>query len=770
MPLALFHTALSGRLVIAGLDLVTYFYPYRVMAARVIGQGRLPFWNPDLYGGVPFLANIQTGVFYPGNLLFVLIHGPQAITWSIILHLALAGIFFFAFCRRAIELPAVASIIGALAFSAGGFALTQTDHLNQNNVIAWMPGVVLAVDQAYRLRSRGWAVLLGLFVALQVFAGHPQEQYYTAVVAAAWLCLLVLRDRRSGLRQIWSRFRYPLVGGALGVGMTAVQLIPSLELSHYGIRAGGVSYAEANLYAIPYRDILANLIPDYMTPIPLEWAGYVGVLPLLLAVVGVVRRWRDPVVLVLALLALLAAVVALGQGTPIFWLAYHLLPGYASFRVPPRALLVFTFAAAALAALGTAELQAQRARATHAWITLAVSGALLVLAFLVAGRLQRHGPLPLLDAFLPLDRWPVLKPWMGFIAPAVLLAVAARWWPVASVGLVLLVAGELYAAAQPLDALRPLPASLYSPDPSIDQALPNDRSPFRTVSVAQGAGKHPSIPEEELRGLGYGSDFRYANLRSARTGDWPNFPMQSARATLDGYDGGLLPLTSYVRFRGLLVPASTGKADFPIPSLTDRVPDLRLLGLLSVRYVVHDAGVSAGITDGLSKEGVSILENPDALKRAFLVHTVHASAGQDQDLVALANPDFDLKTEATVAGGACAGGQPGGADRVELLRNDAETVTTRVTADGAGLLVISDVDYPGWQATVDGKSQPVLLVDSLIQGVCLPPGRHDVELRFTPSHWALAVAISLASLALLLRFAFWPIGLARRLQPRWPIA
>ena len=759
MPLALFHRALSGRLVIAGLDLVTYFYPYRVMAARVIGQGRLPLWNPDLYAGVPFLANIQTAVFYPPNLLFVLIPGPQAVTWSIIGHLALAALLFFAFSRRALRVPVVASIVGALAFSTGGFALTQTDHLNQNNVLAWMPGVVLAVDQAYRRRSWGWAFLLGVFTTLQVFAGHPQEQYYTAAVAAAWLLMLVVRDRRSGLRGIWRGLSRPLLGGALALGVTAIQLIPTLELSRYGIRAGGVPFTDANYLALPFHELIASLVPDYSTQVTLEWAGYLGLVPLLLAVVGVVRRWRDPVVLLLAGLALAALAIALGRATPVFWLAYHVLPGYASFRVPPRVLLVFTFAAAALAAIGAAHLQAPSDRKNRTWMILAVAGGLFVLAFPVAWFLQRGRLLPVLDAVLPAGRWILLARWLALVVAAVLVALAMRRWPLLSAGLVLLVAGELYLAARPLDAVHPLPASVYSPDPLIDQSLPGDRSPFRSVSVAQGADKRPPISAADRLVL-RPDDYRYANSRSARVADWPNFPMQAARATLDGYDGGLLPLTSYVRFRSLLVPAGNNKADSTIPYLTDRPPDLRLLGLLGVRYVVQDAPL--GSPGALGAEGVSILENPNALPHAFLVHTVSASGGQEQDLSALANPYFDVKTEAIVANGTCATGPSDGADQVELLRNDAETVSVRVTTDSAGLLVVGTTDYPGWQARVDGKSQPVRLVDGLVQGVCVPAGRHDVELAFTPSHWALAVAVSGLSLLGLMLLGLVPALVKRR--------
>jgi len=761
MPLAVFHRALSGRLVIAGLDLVTYFYPYRVMAARVLGGGRLPLWNPDLYAGVPFLANIQAAVFYPPNLLFILIPGPQAVTWSIIGHLVLAGLLFFAFGRRALGLPAVASVVGALAFSAGGFALTQTDHLNQNNVFAWMPGVVLAVDQAYRRRSWRWSVGLGVVVALQLFAGHPQEQYYTAAVAAAWLVMLIVRDRRSGLGEIWGGLSRPLLGGTLGIGVASIQLIPTLEMSRYGIRAGGVPFADANFLALPFHQLLASIVPDYSTQVPLEWAGTIGLLPLLLAVVAVVRQWRDPVVLLLAGLALAALAIALGRTTPFFWLAYHVLPGFASFRVPPRVLLVFTFAAAALAAIGVGELLAQRDRNDRPWVVLAAAGGLFLLAFPLAWLLQRDRLLPVLDALLPAGRWVLLARWLALIAALVAIAFAARRWPLLSAALVVLIAGELYAAARPLDAVHPLPASVFSRNPLIDQALPSDRSPFRSVSVAQAAGKHPPISTADQGALAAG-DFRYANFRSARVGDWPNFPMQSARATLDGYDGGLLPLTSYVRFRGLLVAGGSDKADYPIPYLTDHAPDLRLLGLLGVRYILEDAGASSGTPDRLATEGVSIIENPDALTHAFVVHTLSASAGVENDLNALANPFFDVGTQAIVAGGTCPTGTSGAADRVELLRNDAETVSVRVTTDSPGLLVIGTTDYPGWQARVDGKSQPVLLVDTLVQGVCLPAGRHVIELSFTPSHWALAMALSGLSLLGLVLLGIGPLLLKRR--------
>jgi len=85
-----------------------------------------------------------------------------------------------------------------------------------------------------------------------------------------------------------------------------------------------------------------------------------------------------------------------------------------------------------------------------------------------------------------------------------------------------------------------------------------------------------------------------------------------------------------------------------------------------------------------------------------------------------------------------------------------------VATDNGGLLVISMVAYPGWTASIDGQSAPVLQVDGLLQGVCVPSGAHAVELRFTPSGWPAALAASLIGLLLVLY-----LGLAGRMPVRF---
>jgi uncharacterized membrane protein YfhO len=73
-------------------------------------------------------------------------------------------------------------------------------------------------------------------------------------------------------------------------------------------------------------------------------------------------------------------------------------------------------------------------------------------------------------------------------------------------------------------------------------------------------------------------------------------------------------------------------------------------------------------------------------------------------------------------------------------------VTLRAAATRPGVLVLSDVDYPGWKAEVDGRDAPVERVDYLLRGVRLEPGAHTVEFTYDPLSWKLGLGVSLLAL------------------------
>jgi len=104
---------------------------------------------------------------------------------------------------------------------------------------------------------------------------------------------------------------------------------------------------------------------------------------------------------------------------------------------------------------------------------------------------------------------------------------------------------------------------------------------------------------------------------------------------------------------------------------------------------------------------------------------------------------------------------PGGAAEhpllVARLAEDApERVVAELTANYTGLLVLTDLFYPGWIAEEDGKRLPILRADGWFRAVALPAGTHRVVFRYRPVAFYAGAAVSVAALVVLL--ILWALG------------
>ncbi len=754
---AVFRQSLSGRLVVAGYDLSLYAYPYRVAVAEALRQGRLPFWNPDIYLGVPLLANIPSAVLYPFNLVFVLSTRPQVLTIDMLLHVWLAGAFFYAFARRSLRVAPTAALIGAAGFGLGGFAIQHAEQLNIGNSLPWVPLVILGVDQAHRLRSPRWAAVLAAGLCVQLFAGHPQVVYYTVLIAAAWLAGLMLGEgRRDPVGSLRGLAAVGL-GVVVGLLLAGVQLLPTLELSRQSLRSGGVGIAEAGAGPVPAKVLLQQLFGDYVHGTTSEWAAYVGIITIAVALVGAVARRREPLTWALLGVSLLAVLLARGYPTLPFRVAYDFMPGFSLFRAPGRILLITTFTLPALASMGAMELRGRRA-------ALAVGAlGLITFAGVLASFLHRSGHTALIAKWYPAP--PVagqLLAWCALTVGAALVLTVGRrlGWPATAL-LVGLSCADLLLAAQPSNVAHPVDPVLYSRQ-STTRLLPTAESPYRSLSLARTIDVTTPVPL---------ADPGQADLLARGVIEHPNLPTRDGLASVDGYEGGILPLGPYVEFRQLLLPAGfQNLADLPFTYLTSEPVNRPLLELLGVRYLVVSSpdGVQAarrlGYRQAEASRGLVIFQDDQALPRAHLVGNVVPVSDDAQARERLAGPGFDPRLSATLARTTCpAAGAP--LSEAQLLRNDAEAVEARTRSANPALLVVTNVDYPGWTAEVDGRPAPIGRVDGLLQGVCLTPGSHHVVLHFRPSRWPLAVAATGAGAVALLALLLLP-ALRHRLPPR----
>jgi hypothetical protein len=210
--------------------------------------------------------------------------------------------------------------------------------------------------------------------------------------------------------------------------------------------------------------------------------------------------------------------------------------------------------------------------------------------------------------------------------------------------------------------------------------------------------------------------------------------------------------------------------------LFEAVPLERVWGLLNVRYVItwlEDLDVPAQpVYQEPAKRGeVDYVQRLEAEHpRGWIVHQVEVLPDEDAVLARLAQPEFDpyrvgLLTESEAASLPAtlgAGGETGSlgedaphAGRVNFAEVSPSRLVIEVDQGAEGLLILSEVFYPGWQVQLDGQQVPILLADAVLRAVWVPAGAHVVEMTFEPGSLKLGAAISGVTLLLSAGYVMW---------------
>jgi hypothetical protein len=172
-------------------------------------------------------------------------------------------------------------------------------------------------------------------------------------------------------------------------------------------------------------------------------------------------------------------------------------------------------------------------------------------------------------------------------------------------------------------------------------------------------------------------------------------------------------------------------------------PNPVLLGLLNTRYIVADFPIEV---EGLSFQrkigNTYIYENEAFLPRAFVVYRVEVVPGQEEAMAKLLS--FDPLEMAFVEGGRVLNGLKA-IESAEIVFYSPDKITVRAELDSPGLLVLSEMWYPGWRAYDNGEEKPIYRTDYLLRGVYLDPGQHTVDFIYEPLSLRIGCSISVLS-------------------------
>ncbi len=745
-----------------GGDLSSFIYPIYAFGARWLKRGVIPLWNPHLYMGMPFAADNQSGLFYPVNLLFFLLTPEltyEVVELMAVTHVFLAGLFTYLFVRDlssprntqyasrltfdasrrtlgplTFHVSRPAALAGAITYMFSDLFVVHPGNLNIIATAAWLPLALLCFRRALTRKSWAWAAGSGVVLAVAALVGHAQLFLYVAMAVGLYALFEIYAHRREGWRAGLARAGMLVLAGAIAFGLSALALIPAYDLTHYSVRAE-MDYARASDFSIPPAGLVSILVPGFFGrgtgPFWGPWVGtemgYAGVFPLVLAAVAVALCFRRyPLTRFWLILAAFGLLVSLGGNAVLHGWTYALIPFFRQLRVPARAIVLFDFALAMLAAAGLDVLLFPLSRRAHRTLASVNRIWLWILSGLVLVGLPLLGYAVLVSRQLPRDMLYQSVVSMGSLVFALLMLGASLGW---------LALRRHGLASRPM--LGALAIGIIA---------------FDLISL----GVYVEVEPNDPLG-GYRNERAIEFLRA----DPDVFRVETPAEVQGGWAPDWALIYEMDDLSGIWNPLRLGAYD--VLTWVGIGRESRFYDLYNTKYLIagENTPVPAHFEPAFEDGKRTIYRNPRALPRAFMIYRAQVVGGDIRALNIARADGFDPGTEVVLKKGegvAPLDIDPGdGERRVEIVDRGPNHIDFHVVTPAEGYLLVGEMWMPGWVAYVDGERQEVIKANYTFRAVHIPAGSHDVRMVYRPRSWLVGLGITLITLAALLIWAVWSL-------------
>ncbi|CAN5473364.1 hypothetical protein BH23CHL2_BH23CHL2_04190 [soil metagenome] len=766
-------------------DQAYQFVPWRYYAWQRLRDGELPLWNPQSAAGTPFVATMQSALFYPVNLLSLPLPFAWTFVASAILRLWIAGYGAYAL-MRCYKASLQAGILSGICFMLSGFVVSWLGHPHAN-VAVWFPLLILGIEELLHARSgraamRWWSIL-ALVTGIQFLGGHIETS--RDVLLAGGIYAIGRLVQQSGVDLGIRVRRLALTGFAVvtGAGIAAIQLVPFLEwlpLSAEYQRRSGYDLALWNFDVKPLLALPLAVMPNlYNNP---TWDGqywsfnpwssfnesvlYAGTIPLALAIASLACWKKDPLVRTWAIVGGMA--LGLAFRLPVLdW--FNQLPANALAH-PGRLRLIAVFAAAALAGLGLDALRdGISSGRSRRWLKYAIVGLLAIPAMLAIvfnivlsrfddweTRLVSRGVEHFSTSPAPPQSVQVCRDRIESCGQELAHAFTFTNWemyltvPVAALSL-----GMLFTARKRPDARRLLAGGLialtgaellvlgWGYNPAVDSNVINVEPPIiRAASPVTGDGRIAVLHQDTLP-----DSQMLHNLRDVRGLDFKT----AWYATYLDASGNRIP---WIEHGVLLDDAGPLIATLDVRAIITSNPHI-------VERRTSDGSMHVVATEG----DLVVLEPLRSTPGTVMRFSVEVAESDEVAAGWLSEFPERILFQAILIddpGSRSAQQQIGASDpgaTVTQVRGDPEHRSWQVTTAATGLLVVSDSYYPGWRATVDGQEVEVHRANMNFRAVVVPAGDHLVDMRYEPAsirYGGLVTLIALVATLAVLGLSFLP--------------
>jgi len=764
-------------------DVIHGEYPTRMFTRMAFFGFEFPHWNPFTFGGMPFFAT-GAGILYPLNAIQALLPLSDAAMWWIIqtvivLHILIAGVNMFVYLRFKGRSD-TAALFGATAFMFGGYMITHVIHSSIIYIVAWLPLQLLLLERGVRESKPRYAVIGGLLLGCVMQAGHAQVMFYALVFLLSFGVYFLLTAQHltpstpTGLSRSQAIVRFikiqllsknsvsAILFFVVAAGLCLVQYLPVFEASGHTSRIE-YTITDASEGSLQFVQLLTALMPKVFgaytgsDAVPVFWledsfrhgyynywesSFYFGVSTLILSVF-LFRKIRTNRAVIFAAAWILASfLIALGGNFFFYKILFSLgIPGFNSFRHTPRILFIWGFFFPVMAAVvldGIDELKSKKLKT----ISLALCAAAALLGIITAaGGLK--SVFPLMGALEGREQYASAQ---GFI-----LLVNA-----------LLLGGVLILFFRGIIGVKTAKVLVVV-------CLAIDMLTFAAgqhIARREGADvvfKKAEGLVEQIRSMRKEGIFR-VNIRQFIVKPDGKTIGQSNLMLMDrnqGYVSGIEITEGYNPFR-------LKYASLPLNADKFNV----MLDLMNIRRYVNP---------DLKEGGKDImLRNETCLPRAKLFYrakVVGGGGGADVDVTGnnssdvydslildyMNGPQYDHRNEVVVTDQSLAKFSGGGTGNAQITKYGINKIELDVDTDRDAVLWLSEIWYPAWKATVNGKKTEVYRADYSFRAVVVPEGKSKVVFKFDSAYFNIGALIS--SLTLIAALLYLLIGFVRDRKP-----
>jgi hypothetical protein len=746
-----------------GCDGPFYFYPMTVTGMEQWHHGIIPLWTNLIHCGFPLIADGQGALLYPFNLIaFMIFPNDFANNIVIVFQTVLSTILMYIYLKNT-GISRWTAIIPSWIWTAAGPVAASIGSPALNGII-WWPLWFLLADLIIRKNDMRIVAFTGFSMGLGWLGGFPQTTFYGILCASFYFMFRTFTIYSCQLSNCLKPVINWAIAGIIGLGIAAVQMIPTAEMARFSIRTGDTAHTFTAMGSMLPVGIIHLILPTWGSLSEFQLAGsnlYFGLVCLAAATLTIKKSKNDPVVVFFWILAFAGIFFAAGKFNP-FYKIITMIPGFNFFRYPYRFTYWTVFSLSVLTGIGFEylfiKIKNGKPVFRRMFITIAVLTSITV-GFTVSGTLVFNAKKESIQNKLTgyvggnvinakfkqqhaeyyeskIERMitaisTAINPLHKDIISSVIFAICA---------LIILLAGRymphhktlLYAMLLVVAGIN-----LWMFFGKVGTVRASDLKQPELAGICNHAGSMTRIYTVNTQDDFINGFYSYNRLD-------PDFNM-----LFNVEHVGVYSALGSMRYNELMSRLGGVNLAFGMPPVTenDVTSNMPILNLLNAGYIVSNEPLNVPGIDTIRNGNPFVYKNNHVLPRSFVVPNALIIKDKSDILNTMQSPSYDPGTSVILETAPDFCPQNGIKTSATIEKYESQKIS--IDANGPGWLVLTEMFYPGWRAKIDGNESRIYNGDYIFRTIPLSQGRHHIVFYYTKAIFVKGMILTVLSLLLL---------------------